>query len=208
MKTNRLRTRSGGRGGGADTAKLELVLTAAAGKEYLPALRRYLPKAHEQIKTHLRELSVALVGDATMSRIHKQFLGIEGPTDVMTFPLETDQRGRVVSGEVVVCVPEARRQAKRRKIPVWREVLLYALHGMLHMSGFDDRTEADYRRMHSMEDRILMALGIGATFEANDLSSQVRSKRGRLEHFKRAGLRRRPHPSPLPEGEGAKRGER
>jgi probable rRNA maturation factor len=117
------------------------------------------------LKTPLQELSVALVGDRAMSRIHEQFLGLKGPTDVMSFPLEMDRRGRVVSGEVVVCVAEARRQARRRGIPVWREVLLYALHGLLHLSGFDDRTEADYRNMHLMEDRILMELDIGATFE-------------------------------------------
>ncbi len=44
------------------------------------------------------------------------------------------------------------------------EVLLYALHGMLHLSGFDDRTDADFRKMHRMEDRLLARLGIGPVF--------------------------------------------
>jgi probable rRNA maturation factor len=102
-----------------------------------------------------------------MADLHEQFLGLPGPTDVLTFPLETNLRGQVVSGEVVVCVPEARRQAKSRKLPVERELLLYALHGMLHLAGFDDRTDADYRRMHRTEDMVLSKLGVGKVFAAD-----------------------------------------
>lgn len=119
------------------------------------------------MKSSLDELSIALVGDAQMSQLHQRFMGIAGPTDVLTFPLEHDGRGRCVSGEVVVCVPEARRQAKERGISVEDEVLLYAVHGMLHLSGFDDRTQADYRTMHRTEDRILTQLGVGAVFHAD-----------------------------------------
>ena len=106
------------------------------------------------------------MGDTKMAELHERFMGIAGPTDVLTFPLDHDGRGRCVAGEVVVCVPEARRQAKERGIRAENEVLLYAIHGMLHLSGFDDRTEADYRTMHRTEDRILAELGVGATFHA------------------------------------------
>ena len=50
---------------------------------------------------------LALVGDARMSALHEQFMGIEGPTDVLTFPIDHDPAGRVTSGEVIVCVPRA-----------------------------------------------------------------------------------------------------
>ena len=116
------------------------------------------------MNSHLAELSLALVGDKTMSELHERFMNIPGPTDVLTFPLEHDPRGRCVAGEVVVCVPEARRRAKTHGVAVRDEVLLYAIHGMLHLSGFDDRTPADYRKMHRAEDRILTELGVGAVF--------------------------------------------
>ena len=102
-----------------------------------------------------------------MSGLHERFMATAGPTDVLTFPLDEDERGRCVAGEVVVCVPEARRQAKARVIPVEHEVLLYAIHGMLHLSGFDDRTQTDYRKMHRTEDRILTKLGVGPIFHAS-----------------------------------------
>jgi probable rRNA maturation factor len=43
--------------------------------------------------------------------------------------------------------------------------LLYSLHGMLHLCGFDDRTEPDFRRMHQTEDEILTRLGVGPVFQ-------------------------------------------
>jgi probable rRNA maturation factor len=110
-------------------------------------------------------MSLVLVGDAMMSRLHKEYMNIAGPTDVLTFPVDQNNRGQTVSGEVVVCVPEARRQAKARGTPLASEVLLYSLHGMLHLCGFDDRTERDFRRMHRTEDKILTRLGVGAIFQ-------------------------------------------
>ena len=91
-------------------------------------------------------------------------MGVNGPTDVLTFELGHDRLGRPTAGEVVVCVPEARRQAAARDTTVERELLLYALHGVLHLSGYDDLDAAAYRRMHLAEDRILNRLGLGPIF--------------------------------------------
>jgi probable rRNA maturation factor len=131
---------------------------------YIAYLRKHLLGAHQILRSPLRELSLALVGDRIMSRLHQEFMGIDGPTDVLTFPLDQTASGRVVSGEVVVCVPEARRSAKRHKIIVQKELLLYALHGMLHLNGMDDRTDRDFQRMHRKEDQILQQLGVGPVF--------------------------------------------
>ena len=141
-------------------------ITAATGKRHVTYLRRHLRAAHAILRPPLAELSVALVGDARMSALHEQFLGIPGPTDVLTFPLDHDARGRVTAGEVVVCVPEAVRRARETGVPVERELLLYALHGLLHLCGYDDRTEPGYRRMHRREDMILTQLGVGPVFDA------------------------------------------
>jgi probable rRNA maturation factor len=85
-------------------------------------------------------------------------MGIVGPTDVLTFPLDEH------SGEIVICVAQAMRAAKQRGIAVKNELLLYVLHGMLHLQGMDDRTDADFRAMHRLEDRMLTKLGVGAVF--------------------------------------------
>lgn len=159
-------------------SKLVLHISAATGAPYVPFLRRHLQGAHAILKPALGEMSLALVGDARMSKLHAQFMGIEGPTDVLTFPLDDDARGRVTAGEVVVCVPEARRRAKDHKERPERELLLYALHGMLHLCGYDDRTAADFRRMHRTEDKILTQLGIGPVFHrSEETAARVKGSR-------------------------------
>jgi probable rRNA maturation factor len=163
----------------AGTDSITISITAAVGNRYAPFLRRHLREAHRIVGPALKELSVALVGDRRMAQLHEQFMGLRHPTDVLTFPLEYDARGRVVAGEVVVCLPEARRQAKARGIPVERELLLYALHGLLHLCGYNDRTDAAFRTMHRTEDRILAQLGVGPVFKLPQASSPARATDGR-----------------------------
>ena len=152
---------------------LALEVTAArTGREYVPYLRKKLPEAHDLLTCPLAEMSVALVGDRRMAALHEQFMGIAGPTDVLTFELDHDARGRVTAGEVVVCVPHALREARRRGIRPRDEVLLYALHGMLHLCGYDDRNDRDFVKMHRREDQILRALGVGPVFDRGTSRAQ------------------------------------
>ena len=105
---------------------------------------------------------IILIGDKRMRELHRRFMKVDSPTDVLTFPI--DQR----EGEVYVNVAEARRQARLRGIDAKREVLLYAIHGMLHLLGYDDRTRRDFLMMHRMEDDILTLLGVGTVFGARE----------------------------------------
>ena len=93
---------------------LALQITGRAGRSYFPYLRKHLIAAHGLLSPPLESLSLALVGDDSMSELHQGFLGISGPTDVLTFELEHDAQGRVTFGEVVICVTEARRHARER----------------------------------------------------------------------------------------------
>lgn len=147
-------------------ARFKLVLHAAAGKQHLRFLRKHLLAAHALVWPALNELSVALVADAHMRQLHFEFMALDTSTDVLTFPLEYDSSGQETAGEIVVCVDEAARQSRQRGTTVRQELLLYALHGMLHLCGFDDKSEAEFVRMHRKEDQILVQLGIGPVFGA------------------------------------------
>ena len=156
---------------------MKLTTIAETGRALVPKLRRQLRAAHKLLRCPLREMSLVLVNDATMSDLHRRFMNDASTTDVLTFPLDVNRRGRATSGEVYVCVPEARRRARTHGTRVADEVLLYALHGMLHLCGFDDRTPAGFQRMHRTEDRILTRIGVGAVFRPRQGSSRQKSRR-------------------------------
>ena len=158
-----------------------LDISAVTGKAHVAYLRRYLLRARRMIKTTLREMSVALVGNRKMAELHERFMNIPGPTDVLTFELDHDGKGRVTAGEVVVCVPYAVNQAKKRGVRVEKELLLYGLHGMLHLCGLDDRNEVDFAHMHHREDEILKRLGVGAVFCSSGKGSGVTDHNGKMK---------------------------
>ena len=98
--------------------------------------------------TKLRELFVLLVSDRRMTALHRRFLHKPGPTDVLTFE----------HGEIFLSVETARRNARIFGNSLTRELRLYIVHGLLHLHGFEDRTEAGARKMKTMQERILRQL--------------------------------------------------
>ncbi|MCC6240455.1 MAG: rRNA maturation RNase YbeY [Phycisphaerales bacterium] len=156
---------------------MKLSITATTGHQFIPFLRSNLLQALPWMNRTLQELSVALVGQARMNRLHAQFLGIDSPTDVLTFELDHDDKNRVILGEIVICVPYALTQAQRRAIAPRHELLLYAIHGVLHLTGLDDLTEDGYDTMHRKEDQILKRLGVGAVFTPGQSPRQPRRRR-------------------------------
>jgi rRNA maturation RNase YbeY len=144
---------------------ITLEVTALAGKSNAPGLSRQLRKVlNELARSSLTHVSVVLVGDTRMSSLHGRFMNDPTPTDVLTFELEHDAKGRCTEGEIVVCVDEARRASRRVGTRPEDELLLYAVHGVLHLCGYDDRDERSYRAMHQREDRLLRDIGVGAVF--------------------------------------------
>jgi probable rRNA maturation factor len=107
-------------------------------KAALPLLPRPLPK-------NLREVHIVLVDRATIARVHGQFMDDPTETDVITFPY----------GEILVCPAVAHDRARELKLKPDDEVLLYALHGLLHLAGFDDTTPKLAREMAAVQEMLL-----------------------------------------------------
>jgi probable rRNA maturation factor len=103
-----------------------------------------------------RKVVVALVDDETIAELHERYLDVKGPTDVLSFP----------HGEIVVSGDTARREAEARGIPPLHELVLYVVHGALHLAGYDDKTPKSRRRMRAAERRVLADLGYGDVFAA------------------------------------------
>ncbi len=98
------------------------------------------------------ELSIALVGDRTMKRLHAEYLGIDETTDVLAFPLGEG------AGEVVVSLAVAAREAAARGLDPREEALRYVAHGVLHLCGLDDENPAERRAMRRAEEKVLRRL--------------------------------------------------
>jgi rRNA maturation RNase YbeY len=78
-----------------------------------------------------------------------------GATDVLTFDLRDEPASREVEGEIVVSVDTARRQADELGTAFREELVRYVIHGVLHLTGKDDRTTDQRKTMRFAENRIL-----------------------------------------------------
>lgn len=122
-------------------------------------------------------LHIAVIGDARMRRLHAEWLGEDSTTDVLTFDLRSAPRRGLVDGELLVCSGVARRTARRRRGDWRTEILLYVVHGCLHLCGYDDESDSDAERMHALEDTILTELGWGRIYAGDANKTCVRRKR-------------------------------
>ena len=117
-------------------------------------------------------ITVVIVGDAKMAELHERYAGAKGTTDVLTFDLSDPQvpslkpQASRLDGEIYISLDEACRRAIELDHEPRLELLLYAIHGLLHLTGYDDQDPESYRCMHSKEDELLKAIGIGPIFAA------------------------------------------
>ena len=102
-------------------------------------------------------LSIVLVDNSRIKELNKQYFNSDEVTDVISFPLSNNKNS--LSGEVIVSVETAVDTAGKRNISVEGEIVLYILHGILHLLGYDDGNEGDARVMHEEESKKLKALG-------------------------------------------------
>lgn len=103
------------------------------------------------------EISISVVDDATIQPLNRQYLQHDYPTDVLSFPLEEDAHH--LEGEVLVSAEMARRVASQYKWSPENELLLYVIHGVLHLVGFDDREDSKRTLMRNQEDRFMREFG-------------------------------------------------
>ncbi len=102
-------------------------------------------------------VNVLLADDARISELNRRFLGRDGPTDVLAFPVneETSVDDEPVFGEVVVSAETALREAPGHNSTPRRELTLYAVHGLLHLVGYDDQTEDGRQKMETRQQEIM-----------------------------------------------------
>ncbi|RKS74842.1 putative rRNA maturation factor [Actinomadura pelletieri DSM 43383] len=115
----------------------------------------------------LAELSVLLVDEAAMTKLHEEWMDEPGPTDVLSFPMdelrpghmsggdEDDEADTGVLGDVVLCPAVAERQAREAGHSAGDELELLCTHGILHLLGFDHAEPEEHREMFGLQAELL-----------------------------------------------------
>lgn len=109
------------------------------------------------------DLAVVLTGDQELQRLNREYLGIDAPTDVLSFPAgftDPDTRQPYL-GDILISLERARQQAETNQQTIEQELRLLIVHGVLHLLGYDHAEEEEKERMWALQEKILSQLAGG-----------------------------------------------
>lgn len=116
------------------------------------------------------EVSLMLVDDQRIHALNLEYRGVDRPTDVLSFALQEEMEEEPDSefedemlGDVVISVPRAKAQAKEYDHSFERELVYLAVHGTLHLLGYDHEEEADKQKMRHKEEEVMALLKLERT---------------------------------------------
>ncbi len=139
-------------------------------KEFLPSdfFFRHLTDVLDQLLTEnsldLGEVNLIITGDDELERLNRQYRGKEGPTDVLSFPylesgMEEMQQGEDFAvGDIYISLDRALTQAEEAGTKAEMEIALLAIHGLLHLAGYDHDSESGAKVMRQKEQETLSSL--------------------------------------------------
>ena len=136
------------------------------------------------------QISIALVDHATIRELNRTYLNHDEETDVLSFLLESEEQpdhrpatsprgaGKRLDGEVIISTDMAIRTAAKFHWSPHEEVVLYLVHGLLHLTGYDDRTDAEKQCMRSRERTILNLWGLKPIYDDTTAQKAVSDRSG------------------------------
>ena len=142
----------------------ELVVQKERALWRIPSNRQWwalFRKAKQYIRfpKHLA-ITVGVVGDTTMKRLNSIYRGKQKTTDVLSFNYTSSAKTKIqthrLEGDIIICFPQARRQARVIGNTIPEELSFLFVHGLLHLLGYDhEKSRAEERRMFALQDKIL-----------------------------------------------------
>lgn len=148
---------------------IQLEIDPTQSTHLTEAINKRLIKAAEAAINHLQdaeklELTLALSSNERVQEMNLAYLGVDSPTDVLSFPAgdTNPESGNTYLGDVIIAVPQAITQATAAGHPLEDELALLTVHAVLHLLGFDHADEAEKARMWAAQHHILSTLGIPA----------------------------------------------
>jgi probable rRNA maturation factor len=149
VKRAKAQTRAGGAIGAVD------VLVAVSGAPPEARVETWTRSLLSKAGAKRASLSILLCGDTRMRTLNRLFRRVDRPTDVLSFPSFEESLSLSFLGDLVIDVPYAARQARRRGHSTAREVKILIAHGLLHLLGYDHET--DDGTMFRLQRRLILA---------------------------------------------------
>jgi len=108
------------------------------------------------------DMSIVLTDDAQLRELNREYLGIDAPTDVLSFPSDEEdpETGTPYLGDILISIPRAKQQAEAAGHPVEAEVQLLVVHGTLHLLGHDHAEAEEKAHMWQAQSEVMAKLGL------------------------------------------------
>lgn len=141
------------------------MITIESNYDFPDALikRAVLTALQHQKESPKVNVSVVLTDNRRLRKLNRDYLGIDAPTDVLSFPAsESDpETGARYIGDILISIPYAAKGAKQAGNSLEAEVQLLIVHGVLHLLGHDHAKPREKAKMWKAQHEILMQLGLG-----------------------------------------------
>jgi probable rRNA maturation factor len=137
-----------------------------------PALRRAIAAAASVVSTTDGELAIVLTDDSAIRRLNREWRGEDAPTNVLSFPAaEPQPDAPVLLGDIVIAYETTAREAAAENKLFMHHLVHLAVHGFLHLLGYDHAAERDAVAMERLEAAILARLGVGDPYRLLDANT-------------------------------------
>lgn len=105
------------------------------------------------------QIEILVVGDKSMRDLNKKHLNHDYTTDVLSFDLGSTPEADML-GQLIICYSYAKKEAAKRSISVSEEICRYAIHGTLHLLGYDDTKEKERSEMWEVQEELVRQLSL------------------------------------------------
>ena len=131
-------------------------------------IREVISAAAGALSTEGGEVSILLTDDSEIARLNRDWRGIDKPTNVLSFPASRVGQGDKLLGDIVIAYETLERESRDESRDFLHHLAHLAVHGFLHLIGFDHETDAQAEEMEGLESRIMMRLNMPDPYVARE----------------------------------------
>ena len=128
-------------------------------------VRRSVMEAAAAVSTTAGELAIVLTDDSAVRKLNREWRNKDAATNVLSFPVPAGAGGAMLLGDIVIAYETTAREAQAGGKPLRNHLVHLAVHGFLHLVGYDHETDREADAMESLEADILSRLGVPNPYE-------------------------------------------